>query len=338
MSYINFQPWVGKDYEAGLFNGKKVLILGESHYCEKERGETGRCNLCCAQDLMTDDCFNQTVQVIDEIKNQDWRSRTFSNFERTIFGKVPSQDERIFFWDRVVFYNYLQFSQSGPTRPLEQSINDFKVSELAFKELLEMYMPDYIIAWGIRLYKISPDWDGEQSTIEVEENGSANVWTYTINDKRIPALFIHHPSHRAYSWPFWHPFVKQFLGLDGTDDIPTWLAHKPIIAVNYKERDEEVGAGDADYLSLGRSTWDEDTISAKIWRKSSGSWSRQSEDIPLWRLLDMAILLVATYKEKPSILGEKLVNESDKGFLKEILEQSKCEIQPRIEELARLLK
>ena len=28
-----FKPWVGKNYKTGgIFNGKKVMILGESHY------------------------------------------------------------------------------------------------------------------------------------------------------------------------------------------------------------------------------------------------------------------------------------------------------------------
>lgn len=337
MSYINFKPWVGKDYELGLFNGKKVLVLGESHYCEIERGENGRCSHNCAKELMTDECLNQTKTVINDIKEREWSSRTFSNFERTIFGKIPNKDERHYLWDRVMFYNYLQFAQSGPTRPLEQTAEAYRDSENAFKELLETYMPDYIIAWGMRLFDITPNWGGEQSSIEITDNGSANVWTYTIKGKRILTLFIYHPAYGGYSWPAWHPFIKKFLGLDGIN-IPTWLAHKPIIAVNYKERDAEVGAGDAEYLSLGRSTWDEETISAKIWRKSSGSWSRQSEDIPLWRLLDLAILFISTLKDKQSVLGEVLTNESDERFLRETLKKEYDLYRPRLEEIARLLK
>ena len=337
MSHINFTPWVGEHYNSGLFNGNKIFVLGESHYCTIERGEGGRCSQICSRGLMDERCTNQTIDVISEIRNQDWNSRTFSNFERTLFGKVPEQEERELLWDSVIFYNYLQYSQSGPTRPLEQKEEAYKESEIAFKEVLETYMPDYIIAWGMRLYDISPDWGGEPSIIEIADNGKANVWTYTIKGKRIPALFIYHPCYGGYSWSAWHPFIKKFLGLDGLD-IPTWLAHKPIIAVDYEQRDIQACAGDAKYLSIGRSTWDNDTIGAKIWRKSAYKWSRQSEDIPLWRLLDLAILLVATLKDKKSILGETIINDADERFLKEMIKDNSDLFRPRIEELARLLK
>ena len=33
MQNVNFNPWKGNNYEEGLFD-KKILILGESHYCE----------------------------------------------------------------------------------------------------------------------------------------------------------------------------------------------------------------------------------------------------------------------------------------------------------------
>ena len=337
MAKINFRPWVGKNYENGLFNGKKILVLGESHYCINERGEGGRCNQVCSKNLMDEECFNQTINLIEDVK-QGWRLRTFSNFERTMFGKVPDKDEREFLWDGVVFYNYLQYAQSGPTRPLEQDTDAYKDSEEAFKEVLETYLPDYIIAWGMRLYDITPNWGGESSLIEIEDNGEANVWTYTIKGKRIPTLFIYHPCYGGYSWSAWHPFIKKFLGLDGID-IPTWLSHKPIVAVDYQKRDAQVGAGDALYLSIGRSTWDNDTVSAKIWRETpSGAWSRQSEDIPLWRLLDLAILFIATIKNKRSVLGEVVVNESDESFLKNLIKKDIDLYNPRIEELIRLLK
>lgn len=337
MSHINFKPWVGKNYDAGLFNGKKVLILGESHFCQLERGSEGRCSQICSKELMDEKCTNQTIDVIDDIKNQVWLSRTFTNFERTIFGKVPEQNEREFFWDSVIFYNYLQYSQSGPTRPLEQNEEAYKDSEIAFKELLETYMPDYIIAWGMRLYDIAPNWGGEPSKIDIVDNGEANVWTYTIKGKRIPVLFIYHPCYGGYSWSAWHPFIKKFLGLGGLD-IPTWLAHKPIIAVNYEQRDIQAGAGDAKFLSIGRSTWDNDTIGAKIWRISADKWSRQSEDIPLWRLLDLSILLVATLKGRQSQLGETLINKADEKFLKDMIKDNGNLYLPRLEELARLFK
>lgn len=47
MKYVKFTPWVvDKNYEQG-FHGKKILILGDSHYCENECSENGRCYPKC---------------------------------------------------------------------------------------------------------------------------------------------------------------------------------------------------------------------------------------------------------------------------------------------------
>ena len=35
-SNIFFQPFVGKDYANGGIFGKRIMILGESHYCDEE--------------------------------------------------------------------------------------------------------------------------------------------------------------------------------------------------------------------------------------------------------------------------------------------------------------
>ena len=43
MSNINFKPWIGKNYLTKGYQGKRILVLGESHYCSKELSEGGRC-------------------------------------------------------------------------------------------------------------------------------------------------------------------------------------------------------------------------------------------------------------------------------------------------------
>lgn len=42
---------------------------------------------------------------------------------------------------------------------------------------------------------------------------------------------------------------------------PEWPSHKPIICANYEEHDTE--AGDAKFISPGRSTWSDRDFSAK---------------------------------------------------------------------------
>ncbi len=42
-SNIFFQPFVGKDYANGGIFGKRIMILGESHYCDESCTDCGDC-------------------------------------------------------------------------------------------------------------------------------------------------------------------------------------------------------------------------------------------------------------------------------------------------------
>jgi len=78
--------------------------------------------------------------------------------------------------------------------------------------------------------------------------------------------------------------------------IPTTLKHKPVIvAEDYENIDgRSSGSSDAKGLSLGLAQWNDRgrvDISAKVWRYTGEKWSRQSEELPLHRVLDLAILI-----------------------------------------------
>ena len=83
--------------------------------------------------------------------------------------------------------------------------------------------------------------------------------------------------------------------------IPTELKHKPVIvSEDYDKIDgRTANNSDAKGLSLGLAQWNDRgnlEISAKIWRHTGEKWSRQSEEMPLHRVLDLAILICKTRK------------------------------------------
>lgn len=78
--------------------------------------------------------------------------------------------------------------------------------------------------------------------------------------------------------------------------IPTTLKHKPVIvSENYENVDGRYAYNtDAKGLSLGLAQWNDRgkvDVSAKVWRYTGEKWSRQSEELPLHRVLDLAILV-----------------------------------------------
>lgn len=78
--------------------------------------------------------------------------------------------------------------------------------------------------------------------------------------------------------------------------IPTNLKHKPVIvAEDYERIDGKLAYNsDAKGISLGLAQWNDRgkvDISAKVWRFTGEKWSRQSEELPLHRVIDLAIMI-----------------------------------------------
>lgn len=77
---------------------------------------------------------------------------------------------------------------------------------------------------------------------------------------------------------------------------PRNLKHKPILEVaNYESLDgHRANNTDAKCLSIGVAQWNNGIgteLSAKVWRQVDDRWSRQSEELPLNRVLDLATLV-----------------------------------------------
>ena len=221
MSYVNFYPFVGNNYHKGLFEtGHTVLVLGESHYCtDLGCGKCKGCSLpnCIALGHSWADYAGQTDDYINESLHNNTgkgNQQTILRFERAMFGKTPTQSEKKMFWHSVVFYNYIQKALPKiPGKRTKFTSADLVGADLAFREVLEIFMPDRVIAWGCRLFDYAlPNWGGSLSTIKISSGAETDVWTYTIKNKAIPVLKTVHPScSQANDWKKWHQFYKVFL-------------------------------------------------------------------------------------------------------------------------------
>ena len=100
-------------------------------------------------------------------------------------------------------------------------------------------------------------------------------------------------------------------------NIPTTLKHKPVIVSRDYEHVDGRNAyhSDAKGLSLGLAQWNDRgnlEISAKVWRYTGEKWSRQSEELPLHRVLDLAILICRTSKYfREAYRFEKMYDENN---------------------------
>jgi hypothetical protein len=130
--------------------------------------------------------------------------------------------------------------------------------------------------------------------------------------------------------------------------VPMHLSHKPIIVVNnydkidgkFKNQTDVVG------LSIGKAQYDNTDISAKVWRYIDGAkkWSRQSEELPIHRVLDLAILSIASlitdlkthYPRTP--LREEIVDEAQLRAIQAFLNKNKPEIDARLKALGNIVE
>jgi hypothetical protein len=124
-------------------------------------------------------------------------------------------------------------------------------------------------------------------------------------------------------------------------NAPKHCGHKPIISVNnYDEIDAHYRVNtDAKALSIGQAQYNLDEISLKVWRHNGKKWSRQSEEIPLHRNIDLNILLLGALMTDldsgypKTNLSEEVLNAKDVQKIKDYYSNHESFLKPRLEAL-----
>ncbi len=195
MKNVTFLPWVGKHYSEGI-EGRKIMVLGESHYCEPDDVDPE----------FTTDVVHWYLSP--ERKHEGWM-KTFTCFERAFVGKELTLEERDAFWNSILFYNYVQVGMPGPR--VSPTSEEYQKSEEAFFEVLEEYCPDYVIAWGVRLYDSLPNKGYQLPDVKLTSGDEIATWAYeTKGGHVVQVLRSYHPSS-GYAWEYWHEVIKEFL-------------------------------------------------------------------------------------------------------------------------------
>lgn len=202
---VKFLPFVGDSYEYGIsFDeegnlvlgtkekpGKKVLVLGECHYCDEEISEED-------MNSFTRDVVNRYLKSSSNGDKSHWKS-AFFKFERAFYNHVAEPSETKNFWEHVMFYAYLQ---RGFVFSRENAIlGDYKKAETPFWKTLETFNPDVVVVLGKRLYDWLPDGNGEPITFNFDEE--IDAWKYHVNNQNVLLLCINHPSG-AFDCEYWN--------------------------------------------------------------------------------------------------------------------------------------
>ena len=217
MNKYFFEPWVGDNYTKGLA-GKKILALGDSHYCQyRDNGCEAECGNLNAVSRCLEKGFTTNV-VIDFLEYEQGGGHkpsmnTYTKFAKLMNGVQSNSGEIIDFWQSIIFYNFVQRAMIKRERYLEKpSCQDYANGKEPFLNLLTKFQPDLIIVWGKRLWNQISKY-GTFSETPVLDGKKGKLCYFKAGNKEIPAWCIYHPSAPSFRYDKENPYIQELLKL-----------------------------------------------------------------------------------------------------------------------------
>lgn len=126
---------------------------------------------------------------------------------------------------------------------------------------------------------------------------------------------------------------------------PKHLSHKPIVAIEDYSTIDGIYKNNTDVhsLSIGFAQYDQDNISAKVFRFTGNRWSPQSEELPLHRVIDLSSLILKSIIESSHIVPPKtsiqltVIDEVRFTEISNYYKNIKEDLFPKLQELHLLL-
>lgn len=216
---VFWEPWIGANYKK---SDKKLLVVGDSHYCGGCGGcggnITDRCGVHgkCTFDYMIG-CENFKVftnKVVKEYLSyrngiapkRDWMGSTYIPFDKIYYGHEDvTVEETLKLWNSIAFYQFLQTAWSGKADNTAYTNEDYEDSTPLMVEVLETLRPDYMIVWGNRAWRATPG-----DPLEWHYGSDDYTGYYKLKDGHIiHCMRMYHPSRAGHVR--WHDAITNFL-------------------------------------------------------------------------------------------------------------------------------
>jgi hypothetical protein len=147
-----FQPWKGSQYDAEGLDRVRLLILGEAQYAGEDHpprrgGEV-------SGDESSTQGFVRELGIQHPEKFRPFWTKVAKLVRGGKAGEPISKADREDFWNRVAFYNYIQWwmprGRSCPTEIMWTEARD------PFSQVIHVLSPHVILVLGLRLSKHLP--------------------------------------------------------------------------------------------------------------------------------------------------------------------------------------
>ena len=193
-----FEPYIGEYALTEGFNGKRLLIIGDSHYCGG-----GGCEKCGVHGMSNptemEECIFFTQEVMEKYAsyragaplegNDRYWYPTYLVCERAVMGSRNTTEEQSkYYLDHILFCNFVQAAYiDNPTD--NYSFEDYQLSMPIIKDLILKYKPERIIVWGKKIWDTFPGGENSGWTT-IDSNSGFYKW----EDLEFKILKIHHPA------------------------------------------------------------------------------------------------------------------------------------------------
>lgn len=218
---LKWLPWVGKEY-CHLPVGKKLLIVGESHYIPSIEQSWYK-------DVETRGFTRQFI--LSQIPNNDME-KVLLNFQKILLSDEPSGEQKFKLWDSISYYNFIQKALASSKQEDRPTPMDFEDGWYNFFKLIDILNPDFCLFGGVAATYYSDKfmetareneftYDNGIVKVDFLSSGvSARKVSISKNGKVLPILFILHPT--SWQHPFkssdWRKCIDQQMG-----DYTTWI-------------------------------------------------------------------------------------------------------------------
>jgi G:T/U-mismatch repair DNA glycosylase len=182
-SAVYFLPSIGPLYESGLAGGKRVLLLGESHYASNaEAVASGR--QCTRQNF--DDFWTCGIYP---------GNRFWGKLQRIAARNVqPTKAESQEAWKRLAFANFVQqFVGEGPRqRPTR---DQWKTGQAALTEIVQRLRPHAVLVLGGETWNHITEGEASgEPPIEIAGRPDRSIWLMPYEGGYAKSTWIYHPA------------------------------------------------------------------------------------------------------------------------------------------------
>ena len=208
---VTFLPVIGAKYtlQGKRMLGRRVMVVGASHYCEHFEHAVG-CNALCAHfgkyhfaykggelyfgkrcERFSNVVLERYRKQIGEPDERRW-FRTFSKFYNAFFSASVSHETRIALMDLLVSTEYVQGAEvrgpNGNSRDAMGADRNFEV----FRKIIADLKPEVIIFWGPRAWhEVCKRLDGV--------NEKDDMLRIVLDKRKLTLVRVPHPSSSKFN-------------------------------------------------------------------------------------------------------------------------------------------